>query len=180
MGSIINQRQVGMDTETFASGLRAALRQDPDVILVGELRDLETISIAITAAETGHLVLATLHTSDAPQTIDRIIDVFPAESQAQIRIQLSSVLLSVIAQRLIPTIDGRGRTAAFEILINNPAVSNLIRSEKAHQLRSILQTSKAQGMQTMEMSLRELVQNQMISADAARKVLTTFASEQSL
>ena len=180
MGSIINQRQVGMDTETFASGLRAALRQDPDVILVGELRDLETISIAITAAETGHLVLATLHTSDAPQTIDRIIDVFPAESQAQIRIQLSSVLLSVIAQRLIPTLDGRGRTAAFEILINNPAVSNLIRSEKAHQLRSILQTSKAQGMQTMEMSLRELVQNQMISADAARKVLTTFASEQSL
>ncbi len=177
IGSIINQRQVGVDTETFASGLRAALRQDPDVVLVGELRDLETMSIAITAAETGHLVLATLHTSDAPQTIDRIIDVFPSESQAQIRIQLSSVLISVIAQRLLPTIDGRGRTAAFEILINTPAVANLIRSEKAHQLRSVLQTSKALGMQTMEMSLRELVQNQIVSVDAAKKVLNTFAGE---
>jgi twitching motility protein PilT len=147
------------------------------VVLVGELRDLETMSIAITAAETGHLVLATLHTSDAPQTIDRIIDVFPADSQAQIRIQLSSVLISVIAQRLLPTIDGRGRTAAFEVLINTPAVANLIRSEKAHQLRSVLQTSRAIGMQTMEMSLRELVQNQIVSVEAAKKVLTTFANE---
>jgi twitching motility protein PilT len=177
VGSIINQRQVGVDTSSFASGLRAALRQDPDVVLVGELRDLETMSIAITAAETGHLVLATLHTSDAPQTIDRIIDVFPADSQAQIRIQLSSVLISVIAQRLLPTIDGRGRTAAFEVLINTPAVANLIRSEKAHQLRSVLQTSRAIGMQTMEMSLRELVQNQIVSVEAAKKVLTTFANE---
>ncbi len=180
VGSIINQRQVGIDTDSFASGLRAALRQDPDVVLVGELRDLETMSIAITAAETGHLVLATLHTSDAPQTIDRIIDVFPSDSQAQIRIQLSSVLLSVVAQRLLPTIDGRGRTAAFEILINNPAVSNLIRTEKVHQIRSILQTSRAQGMQTMEMSLRELVQNQIVSIESARKILSTFATEPSL
>ncbi len=177
VGSIVNQRQVGWDTESFASGLRAALRQDPDVVLVGELRDLETMSIAITAAETGHLVLATLHTSDAPQTIDRMIDVFPAEAQAQIRIQLAAVLLGIVAQRLLPTIEGRGRIAAFEVLINTPAVANMIRTEKAHQIRSILQTSKAQGMQTLEMSLRELVQNQLISAEAARKVLGHFTVE---
>lgn len=180
IGSIINQRQVGVDTETFASGLRAALRQDPDVILVGELRDLETMSIAITAAETGHLVLATLHTSDAPQTIDRMIDVFPADSQSQIRVQLAGVLLGIIAQRLLPTVDGRGRTAAFEILINNPAVSNLIRSEKTHQLRSVLQTSRSSGMQTMEMSLRELIQNQVISAESAKKILNTITVESGL
>ncbi len=180
VGSIVNQRQIGWDTESFASGLRAALRQDPDVVLVGELRDLETMSIAITAAETGHLVLATLHTSDAPQTIDRMIDVFPAEAQAQIRIQLAAVLLGIVAQRLLPTIEGRGRVAAFEVLINTPAVANLIRTEKAHQIRSILQTSKAQGMQTLEMSLRELVQNQTVSAEAARKVLGHFTVEPSL
>lgn len=166
--SIINQREVGFDTNNFANGLRAALRQDPDVILVGEMRDLETIHTAITAAETGHLVLATLHTSDAAQTIDRIIDVFPAHQQPQIRIQLAAVLVGVVSQRLFPKAEGRGRVAATEILVNTPAVSNLIRQEKVHQIKSIMQTGKASGMHTLEMSIKELMQQGLISADKAR------------
>lgn len=176
--SIINQREVGSDTHSFASGLRAALRQDPDVILVGEMRDLETISTAITAAETGHLVFGTLHTADAPQTIDRIIDVFPTEAQQQIRVQLASVLLGVIAQRLLLTADGKGRVAAVEVLINSPAVANLIRSEKVHQIRSIMQTGKSQGMQTMDNALRDLLQKGRITLEEARGAMFGFSELQ--
>lgn len=168
---IVNQREIGIDTHSFGTGLRAALRQDPDVILVGEMRDLETISTAITAAETGHLVFGTLHTADAPQTIDRVIDVFPPEAQQQIRVQLAAVLLGVMAQRLLPTVDGNGRVAAIEVLVNTPAVANLIRSEKVHQIRSIMQTGKALGMQTMEMSLRELLQQGKISVEEAKNAM---------
>jgi twitching motility protein PilT len=175
---IVNQREIGVDTASFGTGLRAALRQDPDVILVGEMRDLETISTAITAAETGHLVFGTLHTADAPQTIDRIIDVFPPEAQQQIRVQLAAVLLGVMAQRLLPTIDGEGRVAAIEVLVNTPAVSNLIRSEKVHQIRSAMQTGKAQGMQTMENSLRELLQQRRITVETAKDALFGFAEIQ--
>jgi twitching motility protein PilT len=169
--SIINQREVGFDTNNFANGLRAALRQDPDVILVGEMRDLETIHTAITAAETGHLVMATLHTSDASQTIDRIIDVFPAHQQPQIRIQLASVLVGVVSQRLFPRAEGKGRIAATEILVNTPAVANLIRQEKVHQIRSVMQTGKAQGMHTLEMSIHELMQQGLIAAEKAKLYL---------
>jgi twitching motility protein PilT len=169
--SIINQREVGFDTNNFANGLRAALRQDPDVILVGEMRDLETIHTAITAAETGHLVMATLHTSDASQTIDRIIDVFPAHQQPQIRIQLASVLVGVVSQRLFPRAEGKGRIAATEILVNTPAVANLIRQEKVHQIRSVMQTGKAQGMHTLEMSIHELMQQGVIAAEKAKLYL---------
>lgn len=172
---IVNQREIGIDTASFATGLRAALRQDPDVVLVGEMRDLETISTAITAAETGHLVFGTLHTADAPQTIDRVIDVFPPEAQQQIRVQLAAVLLGVMAQRLLPTVDGGGRVAAIEVLVNTPAVANLIRSEKVHQIRSVMQTGKAQGMQTMEMSLRELLQRGLVTVDEARNAMFGFA-----
>ncbi|WP_409301959.1 type IV pilus twitching motility protein PilT [Peribacillus sp. SCS-155] len=166
-GCIIDQREVGFDTNNFANGLRAALRQDPDVILVGEMRDLETIHTAITAAETGHLVLGTLHTSSAPSTIDRIIDVFPPAQQPQIRIQLASVLVSIVSQRLFPTADKKARKAALEILINNPAVANLIRNEKIHQIMNIMQTSRAQGMQTFDSSIRELVNSGAISKESA-------------
>jgi twitching motility protein PilT len=172
---IVNQREIGVDTGSFASGLRAALRQDPDVVLVGEMRDLETISTAITAAETGHLVFGTLHTADAPQTIDRVIDVFPPEAQQQIRVQLGSVLLGVMAQRLLPTVDGNGRVAAIEVLVNTPAVANLIRTEKVHQIRSVMQTGKAQGMITMDMALRELLQQRAITMEAAREALFGFS-----
>jgi len=175
---IVNQREIGVDTASFASGLRAALRQDPDVVLVGEMRDLETISIAITAAETGHLVFGTLHTADAPQTIDRIIDVFPPEAQQQIRVQLASVLLGVMAQRLLPTADGAGRVAAIEVLVNTPAVANLIRSEKIHQIRSVMQTGRAQGMITMDSALRELLQTRAITMEAAKEALFGFADLQ--
>jgi twitching motility protein PilT len=167
--SIIDQREVGKDTQSFASGLRAALRQDPDVILVGEMRDLETIATAITAAETGHLVLATLHTADAPQTIDRIVDVFPPEQQQQIRVQLANVLLGVVAQRLLPTVNGR--IAALEILVNTPAVANLIRTEKVHQIRTTMQTGRALGMQTLEMHLQELVRHGLITEKTAQETL---------
>ncbi len=170
--SIIDQREIGFDTMSFANGLRAALRQDPDVILVGELRDLETISTAITAAETGHLVFGTLHTSDAPATIDRIIDVFPPGQQAQIRIQLASELVSVISQRLFPTPQNDGRRAALEIMINNSAVQNLIRNEKIYQIPSIIQTSKAQGMQTMEGAIFQLLKENAISKQAAQPYLS--------
>lgn len=155
--SIINQREVGIDTPSFADGLRAALRQDPDVILVGEMRDIETIQTAVTAAETGHLVLATLHTNSATQTVERIIDVFPTYQQSQIRFQLASVLLGIVSQRLIPVTSGDGRILAAEILVNTPAVANLIRTEKVHQLQTVLQTGKAQGMQTMESHIQELI-----------------------
>ncbi|RAP74750.1 type IV pilus twitching motility protein PilT [Paenibacillus montanisoli] len=169
--SIIDQREVGADTRSFANGLRAALRQDPDVILVGELRDLDTISTAISAAETGHLVLGTLHTTDAPSTIDRIIDVFPPGQQQQIRIQLASVLIGVLSQRLLPTIDHTGRRAATEILVNTSGVANLIRSEKVHQIPNVMQTSRSLGMHTLEMSLRELMQNYIVSREVAEPYL---------
>lgn len=171
--SIINQREVGTDTKSFANGLRASLRQDPDIILVGEMRDLETISTAITAAETGHLVLATLHTSSAAQTIDRIIDVFPPHQQRQIRLQVSNVLQGIISQRLFPVRKGGGRVAATEILINTPSVANLIRNEKIHQIQNVLQTSRAQGMHTLEMSIQSLVKNGTISYEIAAPYLNT-------
>lgn len=168
--SIINQREVGFDTGDFASGLRASLRQDPDVILVGEMRDLETISIAITAAETGHLVFGTLHTSDAPQTIDRIIGVFPGHQQSEIRLQLSSVLVGVISQRLFPKIGG-GRIAATEILVNTPAIANLIRVEKIHQIKSVMQTSREIGMHTLDMSIKELVKSGYVTKETVENHL---------
>lgn len=164
---IIDQREVGFDTKSFANGLRACLRQDPDVILVGEMRDLDTIQTAITAAETGHLVLGTLHTTDAPATIDRIIDVFPTGQQAQVRIQLASVLTAVISQRLFPLVNKKGRVAATEILLNNSAVKNLIRNEKIHQIQSVMQTSKAAGMHTLEMSIKELLEQGKIEAKSS-------------
>lgn len=166
--SIVNQRELGIDTMSFANGLRAALRQDPDIILVGEMRDLETISTAITAAETGHLVLATLHTSSAPTTIDRIIDVFPPHQQGQIRIQLANVLKGIISQRLFIRKDMRGRIAATEVLISVPAVANLIRNEKVHQIQSVMQTSRAQGMHTLQNSIQQLVTSGKISLEEAK------------
>lgn len=169
--SIIDQREVGFDTHSFANGLRACLRQDPDVILVGEMRDLETISTAISAAETGHLVLGTLHTTDASSTIDRIIDVFPAGQQSQIRIQLASVLKAVISQRLFPTADFTGRRAAVELLLCNSAVKNLIRNEKTHQIQSVIQTSRDAGMQSMQMAIEDLLRERAISNEAASPYL---------
>lgn len=169
---LIDQREVGSDTGSFATGLRAALRQDPDVILVGEMRDLDTIAAAVTAAETGHLVLATLHTTDAPQTIDRIIDAFPGHQQGQIRSQLASVLLAVLSQRLLPRAGGKGRICATELLINTPAVANLIRTEKNHQIKNVMQTGRALGMHTLEMSLREQLQLGLIKPEAAKPYLT--------
>ncbi len=161
--SIVNQREVGADTRSFASALRAALRQDPDVILVGEMRDLETIATAITAAETGHLVLATLHTSSAVQSIDRIIDVFPSHQQGQVRIQLADTLEGVITQQLWLRADRTGRVAAVEVLAATPAVKNLIREGKTHQIISSIQTGGRYGMQTMEMALRQLVARGIIA-----------------
>lgn len=165
--SIIDQREVGFDTRNFANGLRAALRQDPDIILVGEMRDLETIQTAITAAETGHLVLGTLHTSSAPSTINRIIDVFPPAQQPQIRIQLASVLVAIVSQRLFQREDKKGRKAATEILINNAAVANLIRNEKIHQIVNVMQTSRALGMHTLDSSITNLIQSGIISKEIA-------------
>jgi twitching motility protein PilT len=169
--SIVNQREIGQDSYSFASALRASLRQDPDVILVGEMRDLETIHIAVTAAETGHLVLATLHTTSAPQTIDRIIDVFPGNQQQQIRTQLAGVLVGVVTQTLLPTADKQGRVAAHEILVNTPAVANLIRSDKIHQIRNLMETGKSHGMQTMDMAVRQLLQNGVIDKSVAEAIL---------
>src|SRR6184192_2658037 len=153
---IVNQREIGPDATSFADALRAALRQDPDVILVGEMRDLETISTALTAAETGHLVFGTLHTQSAPSTIDRIIDVFPAEQQEQVRIMIANSLQGVVTQTLLPTADGQGRVAALEILLPDDAVRNLIRQAKIEQVYSIMQTNTARGMQTMEQALGDL------------------------
>ncbi|MEF2966356.1 type IV pilus twitching motility protein PilT [Paenibacillus sp. M1] len=170
--SIVNQREVGLDTQSFGNGLRAALRQDPDIILVGEMRDPETIRTAITAAETGHLVFATLHTADAPQTIDRIIDTFPPEQQGQIRIQLASVLIVVLSQRLLASRTGRGRVCATEVLLNTPAVSNLIRTEKVHQIRSVMQTNVQLGMHTLDMDIREMLRQGIVDEAAAREYLS--------
>jgi twitching motility protein PilT len=155
--AIVNQREIGSDAPDFALALRAALRQDPDVILVGEMRDLETISTALTAAETGHLVFATLHTQSTAQTVDRIIDVFPPEQQGQVRTQLSIALQGIITQQLLPTADGSGRVVATEVLVPTPAVRNLIREGKTHQIYAALQTSGAVGMQTMDADLVRLV-----------------------
>ena len=160
---IVNQREIGPDATTFAEALRAALRQDPDVILVGEMRDLETMSTALTAAETGHLVFATLHTQSAPSTIDRVIDAFPASQQDQVRVQLAATLQGVMTQNLIPTADGRGRVAALEILMPDDAVRNLIRQAKIEQVYSVMQTSTSRGMQTMEQSLADLVLRRVIT-----------------
>jgi twitching motility protein PilT len=164
--SLVNQREVRVHTETFGSALRAALREDPDVILVGEMRDLETISLAISAAETGHLVFGTLHTSSAPQTVDRIIDVFPPHQQAQIRTQLSESLQGVVAQTLLPRVSG-GRTAAFEIMISTAAVKNLIREGKTFQLPSVIETNTNLGMQTLEQALMALLQAGQITPEVA-------------
>ena len=150
---IVNQREVGADTHGFGQALKHVLRQDPDVILVGEMRDLETISTAITAAETGHLVFATLHTQDAPQTIDRIIDVFPPHQQQQVRVQLATTLQGVVTQQLVPTADGQGRAAACEVMVATPAIRNLVREGKVHQIYSSMQAGGRFGMQTMDMSL---------------------------
>lgn len=169
--SVINQREIGIDTQDFASGLRASLRQDPDVILVGEMRDLETISTAITAAETGHLVFATLHTSSAPTTIDRIIDVFPPHQQGQIRIQLANVIQGIISQRLFARRDLDARIAATEIMMAVPAVTNLIRNEKVHQIPSVMQTSRALGMHTLQTSLQELVSRGKVALEDAKPYL---------
>lgn len=163
--SMVNQREIGTDSHSFANALRAALRQDPDVILVGEMRDLETISIALTAAETGHLVLSTLHTIGAAKTIDRVVDVFPPYQQQQIRVQLASVIQAIISQQLLAKINGQGRVAAFETMVATPAIRNLIREEKIHQIDTVIQTSRKQGMQTMDYSLIELYQNGLISKE---------------
>ena len=165
--SLINQREVGEDTHSFASALKHVLRQDPDVILVGEMRDLETISTALTAAETGHLVFATLHTQDAPQSIDRVIDVFPAHQQQQVRVQLASALQGICVQQLVPTRDGQSRAIACEVMIATPAVRNLIREGKTHQLHSMLQAGGRYGMVQMDSSLVQLVRNGRISQDMA-------------
>ncbi|TMM02104.1 MAG: type IV pilus twitching motility protein PilT, partial [Actinobacteria bacterium] len=164
---LVNQRELGSDALSFSAALKAALRQDPDIVLVGEMRDLETISTALTAAETGHLVFATLHTQDAPQTIDRIIDVFPAEQQGQVRMMLSVSLQGVLTQQLLPTADGAGRVVAVEALVPTPAVRNLIREGKTHQVYSAMQTGAAHGMQTMDAALAELVRKGKITRELA-------------
>jgi len=168
---VVNQREVGAHTHSFANALRSALREDPDVILVGEMRDLETISLALTASETGHLVFATLHTSSAPKTIDRIVDVFPPGQQAQTRTMLSETLYAVISQILLKRPDGQGRIPALEIMICTPAIRNLIRESKSAQIVSTLQTSQQFGMQTMEMAVKNLLARRLITADEAQPLL---------
>jgi twitching motility protein PilT len=164
---IVNQREIGVDARGFGEALRAALRQDPDVILLGEMRDLETIATALTAAETGHLVFGTLHTQSAPGTIDRVIDVFPAEQQEQVRVQLASTLQGVVTQALLPTADGVGRIAALEILFPDDAVRNLIRQGKVEQVYSVMQTNTTRGMQTLEQSLADLTMRRVITKEVA-------------
>jgi twitching motility protein PilT len=164
---IVNQREIGPDAPSFGLALKAALRQDPDVILVGEMRDLETISTALTAAETGHLVFGTLHTQSAPSTIDRIIDVFPPEQQEQVRIMIAGSLQAVVTQTLLPTADGQGRVAALEVLLPDDAVRNLIRQAKIEQVYSIMQTNTARGMQTMEQALADLTLRRIVSVEEA-------------
>lgn len=165
--AMVNQREIGLDSQSYANALRAALREDPDVILVGEMRDFETISVAITAAETGHLVLSTLHTIGAASTVDRVIDVFPPHQQQQIRVQFANVLEAVISQQLIPTMDGRGRVAAFEVMHANHAVRNLIREGKSHQLVSVMQTNRKMGMITMDESITQLFYEGKIDREMA-------------
>lgn len=163
---IINQREIGRDTKSFSDGLRSVFREDANVVLIGELRDLDTISTAITAAETGHLILATLHTNDTSQTIDRIVDVFPAHQQNQVRSQLASVLLGVVSQRLVPKVGG-GRIPAMEIMMNNHAVENLIRENKAYQIDSVIETSLREGMVSLDKSLADLIQRGLVTVDDA-------------
>lgn len=164
---LINQREVGSHTHSFSNALRSALREDPDVILVGELRDLETISLALTAAETGHLVFGTLHTNSAPETVDRVIDVFPHEQQQQVRTMLSTSLMCVISQMLLRPASGQGRVAAHEIMLVNPAIRNLIRENKLHQIPSIMQTAKGEGMQTMGYCLKQMALKGTLTRKAA-------------
>ncbi len=165
--SLVNQREVGSDTKSFANALKFVLRQDPDVILVGEMRDLETISAALTAAETGHLVFATLHTQDAPQTIDRIIDVFPPHQQQQVRIQLAGTLQGIVCQQLLPTVDGAGRVVAYEIMLPTPGIRNMVREGKTHQIYSAIQTGQKNGMLTMDQCLADLYKYGKISFETA-------------
>ena len=172
--SIVNQREIGLDTDSYGNALRAALREDPDIILVGEMRDLETISTAITAAETGHLVFSTLHTIGAASTIDRIIDIFPTNQQQQVRVQLAMVLEGVISQSLLPIASGNGRVAAFEVMLASPAIRSLIREAKTHQIQSTIQTSRALGMITMDDALYELY----ASGTVTREVAMTYAQDQ--
>jgi twitching motility protein PilT len=164
---IVNQREIGPDATSFAEALRGALRQDPDVILLGEMRDLETIATALTAAETGHLVFATLHTQDAPSTVDRLIDVFPAAQQEQVRVQIASTIQGIVTQTLVPTLDGRARVAACEILLPDDAVRNLIRQGKVEQMYSVMQTGSNKGMQTLEQALVDLISRGIVSQDVA-------------
>ena len=171
--SMVNQREIGLDSQSYANALRAALREDPDVILVGEMRDYETISVAITAAETGHLVLSTLHTIGAASTIDRVIDVFPPHQQQQIRVQLANVLEAVISQQLIPRADGRGRVAAFEVLHANLAIRNLVREGKTHQIPSIMQTNRRMGMIAMDDAIVQLYREGKI----VREMAALFAQD---
>jgi len=166
---VISQREIGEHADTFASALRVALREDPDVILVGEMRDLETISMALRAAETGHLVFSTLHTNSAADTIERIINAFPAHQQAQARLQLAGSIEAVIAQTLIPTADGQGRIAAMELMLATPAIRNLIRDEKIHQIPSTIQISRKVGMQSLDQSLKDLLMQGKIAREAAIK-----------
>jgi len=176
--SVVNQRELGVDTLSFSNALRASLREDPDIILVGEMRDLETIQTALTAAETGHLVFATLHTHSAASTIDRIVDVFPAEQQEQTRVQLANVLEGVVCQQLLPLREGKGRVAAFEVMVSNPGIRNLIREGKSFQITSQIQTGRKQGMQTMDDCLYRLYQQKLIFADdAIRYALNTADME---
>ena len=163
---LVNQREVGEDTHSFGAALKHVLRQDPDIILVGEMRDLETISVALTAAETGHLVFATLHTQDAAQTIDRVIDVFPPHQQQQVRVQLAGAIQGIVCQTLVKTADGRGRAVATEVLVVTPAIRNLIREGKSHQIYSALQAGAKFGMQTLDTSLSELVKRGTITYEA--------------
>jgi twitching motility protein PilT len=164
---LVNQREVGEDTRSFASALKHVLRQDPDIILVGELRDLETISIALTAAETGHLVFATLHTQDAPQTIERVVDVFPVNQQEQVRVMLAGALQGVVCQQLLPNADGSGRVVACEVMVATPAIRNLIRDGKTYQIYSAMQAGGRFGMQTMDQSLADLVRRGQVTYEQA-------------
>jgi twitching motility protein PilT len=172
----VNQRHAGKHTGSFARALRGALREDPDIIVIGELRDLETISLAMTAAETGHFVLATLHTNNAVRTINRMIGAFPSAEQGQVRTMLSESLRAVISQRLVPKKDGTGRVAALEVLVLNRAISNLVREEKTVQIRSAIQTGKAQGMYLLEQSLQDLVRSGAVDKEVALR----FAGEKKM
>jgi twitching motility protein PilT len=173
--SIVNQRELGVDTHSFAAALKHILRQDPDIILVGEMRDLETIQMALTAAETGHLVFGTLHTQDAPQTIDRVIDVFPPHQQEQIRVMLAGALQGVVSQQLMKTVDGQSRVAAVEVMVATSAIRNLVREGKVHQMYSLMQAGRAHGMVTMDQSLAALVKSGRVSYESALAKCTNTA-----